>query len=354
MEQIAKLLQDFEAGKMNRRQLIGSLALAATAAAVAGPAASVAWAAQASAGVRTFPVTTVNHLSYDASDYARTRDFYVDLLGMRVVWDDGRRCALEFGSLTSPNGIYLRSADSGAKPTINHIAFGLPNFMSHKTAIKAEIERRGLKNVKPDAEVGWICDDPNGYMLNIVAVNDNKAMFPGAGAPCLEAASQKCKLAYEAGLKNLNAAPKPSGKGFKAYAYSHVVLNCTDIPKAREFYQTMLGMKVVYDQPPDMATGRNAQVFLRFGQNTLYLRPAGADGKAYCNHFAFAIENYNQDAVEAELKRRGLDPQPDSKLAWSIKDPSGLRIEIAGWGLPEHIANDCHGANTTCPGGVKG
>jgi hypothetical protein len=39
---IAKLLQDFEQGKMDRRQLIKSLAVAATAAAAAAPAASAA------------------------------------------------------------------------------------------------------------------------------------------------------------------------------------------------------------------------------------------------------------------------------------------------------------------------
>ena len=39
---IAKLLQDFEHGKMDRRQLIKSLAVAATAAAAAAPAASAA------------------------------------------------------------------------------------------------------------------------------------------------------------------------------------------------------------------------------------------------------------------------------------------------------------------------
>jgi len=179
-------------------------------------------------------------------------------------------------------------------------------------------------------------------------------MYPGAARPCAEAASASCEQGWEAGIKSLNTVPKPSGKGFKAYAYSHVVLNVADIPQERDFYRDMLGMKVIYDQAPDPAKKRPAQCFLRFGQNTLYLRPAGADGKPYCNHFAFVVENYRQNAVEAELKRRGLDPKPDSKLAWTIADPDGMRIEVAGRGLPEHIANDCQGANSTCPGGPRG
>jgi hypothetical protein len=87
----------------------------------------------------------------------------------------------------------------------------------------------------------------------------------------------------------------------------------------------------------------------------LYLRKTThPDDKPYCTHFAFVIENYDSGKVEAELKRRGLDPKPDSKLAWTFTDPDGFRVEVAGPGLPEHIANDCKGVNTSCPGGVRG
>jgi len=74
MEHImAKLLQDFEQGKMNRRQLIQSLALAATAAAAS--------AATAAAAIQSSPSRLHNHVSYQVADYAKTRDFYADLFG---------------------------------------------------------------------------------------------------------------------------------------------------------------------------------------------------------------------------------------------------------------------------------
>ena len=319
---------------LNRRQLLQRLGLGAAAALAAGvsPKAAAALAAQQPQPRRVFPVTTINHLSYAASDYGRARDFYVDLFGMRVAWDDGKGCALEFGSVNAPNGIYLRNVSkAGDKPTINHIAYALPNFMAYKAAMKTEIDRRGLTNVRPDTEVGWICDDPAGYMLNVVPEKD-KAMFPGAASPCEVAASEKCEQAYAAGLKNLSAAPKPSGRGFKAYAYSYVVLNVPDVPKEIEFYRDMFGMKVI-GKPQDR------EAFLRFGQNTLCLRSTSRlDEKPSCNHFAFAIENFDQAKVKAELDRRGLNPRPNSKLAWSIQDPDGFEIEAAGSGLPESLA----------------
>jgi catechol 2,3-dioxygenase-like lactoylglutathione lyase family enzyme len=351
----ADLLGYFENRKMDRRQLIQALGLAAATAfaASAVPRAAAALAAKATAREgKAFPVVTINHLSLATTDYAKSRDWYVDLFGMRVVWDNGKMCALEFGSLKEPNGIYIRGLNPNEKPGVGHFAFGTTNFMAQKDAMKAEMERRGLQKIRPDGSVGWIANDPAGYMLNTWVPIKDKAMYPGAAEPCGDAASEACKAGWESGLKNLSSIPKASGKGFKATSYSHVVLNVpeADIPKERDFYSGMYGMKVIYDKP-----GPNPQVFLRFGRNTLYLRKTdNADDKPYCNHYAFVVENFDQDSAEVKLKSRGFTPKPDSKLGWTIHDPDGMRIEVAGWGLPEHIANDCKGANTSCPGGVKG
>jgi catechol 2,3-dioxygenase-like lactoylglutathione lyase family enzyme len=347
-------------GRLTRRQLLQALGIGA-AGAVAAKLPGSAHLLAASPAMRldgqSFPVTTVNHLSYAATDYVKTRDWYVDLLGMRIAWDDGKGCALEFGPMDEPNGMYIRNVAAGAKPTINHYAFGIHDIMPHMAGMKAEMERWGVQNIRPDGEHGWIADDPAGYMLNTWVPVKDPAMFPGAARPCAVAASKECKDAYESGLKNLDALPKPSGRGFVATSYSHIVLNVPEpmLQKEKEFYRDLLGMKVIYEQPANAATKQRPQIFLRFGRNTLYLRPTpNPTDKPYCNHFAFVVDNYDQNKVEAELKRRGLDPKPDSKLAWTIADPDGMRIEVAGWGLPEYIATECKGSNRTCPGGPRG
>ena len=90
MEQmISNLLVDFERGRMSRRQLVQSLAVAATAGAAP---------ALAAAPAKGFKATAVNHISYGSADYGKTRDFYADLLGMKVGHDDGKQCYLEFGN----------------------------------------------------------------------------------------------------------------------------------------------------------------------------------------------------------------------------------------------------------------
>jgi catechol 2,3-dioxygenase-like lactoylglutathione lyase family enzyme len=343
--------------KVGRREILQGFGLIATGALAPGAfrkaaARFIAGDPQSAATAgKAFPVTTVNHLAMSAASYTKSRDFYVDLFGMRVAWDDGKQCALEFGSPTSPNGMYIRPLRPGEKPTIGHMAFGIPNFMAQKAAMKAEMERRRVRNIRPDGERGWSCDDPAGYLLNIWVPEKDKAMFPGAAAPCVVAASKTCVAAWEAGQKNLSATPKSSGKGFQATSYSFIVLNVPAVSKERDFYRDLLGMRVIYDKPE----GPNGESFLSFGQNALWLRKtSNPAGKAYCNQFGFAVTNYDHGVVEAELKRRGLKPKPDSKLSWSFIDPDGYRIGISGAGFSEHIANDCHGSSATCPAELTG
>ena len=332
---IANLLkQDVETGKLNRRQILQALGVtgAAAFATIALPK-NTLFAAGAAAEGKSFPVTTVNHLALGVADYARSRDWYVDLFNMRLVWDDGKQCAVEFGSKTAPNGLYIRPVTPGSgnsdKPGVGHIAFGVSDFMAKKAGMKAEMERRDLTNIRPDGEHGFIANDPAGYMLNPWVPLKDPAMYPGAGGTCDDASSAKCKDGFSAGAKNLSAAPKPSGKGFTALYYSYVVLNVpqAQLAKEREFYSGMYGMKVIYEK----MDGPSPEVFLKFGQNTLYLRKtANPNDKPYCNQYAFAVENYDQVKVKAELERRGLKPQPDAKTGWIVKDPDGLSIGIAG------------------------
>jgi catechol 2,3-dioxygenase-like lactoylglutathione lyase family enzyme len=153
MEQVIdNLLHDFEQGKMTRRQLIRALAVAATAS-----SSLTAWSA--SAAPKGFKAVTVNHISYQVADYAKTRDFYADLFGMKLSHDDGKQCYLAFGDTF----LIPRNHDSGT-PRIDHIAYTIDNW--DKNAVEAELKRRGL-DPQPDTENSFHVKDPNGFDLQI-------------------------------------------------------------------------------------------------------------------------------------------------------------------------------------------
>jgi catechol 2,3-dioxygenase-like lactoylglutathione lyase family enzyme len=185
---IAKLLKDFEEGRMNRRQLVQSLAM--TAAAVAFPR-GVSASPQPATGFKTL---SVDHISYQCADYKRTRDFYAELMGMTVTDDNGTsQCYMHFGDHGSfflpRNGRSGRGqqgqAAAAAQPAppadstrpavtslVDHIAFKIADWDTDR--VEAELKRRGLT---PRLDTGgangpknyssFHVKDPDGWDLQI-------------------------------------------------------------------------------------------------------------------------------------------------------------------------------------------
>lgn len=156
MEQIiSNLLRDYEEGKINRRQLVKNLAIAA--------AAAMGVAAPAHAEGTGFKAVTVNHISYQVADYKRTRDFYADLLGMGVKQDNGRQCYMTFGnSFLLPRN--ARAGSTRPVPLVDHIAYTIEDWDKNK--VEAELKRRGLEP-RPDTEDSFHVKDPDGFDLQI-------------------------------------------------------------------------------------------------------------------------------------------------------------------------------------------
>ena len=159
---IAKLLQDFEQGKVTRRQLIQSLTLAATSASALSAAPAAAPVAAVPEGGYVAKATAFNHVSYHVSDYKKCRDFYAGLFGMTVSGDTGTECRLSFGN----NILIVRNRTP--HPQVDHIAYTIANWDADKTVrpkVEAELKRRGLKI--RTAEEGFHVEDPEGFIVQM-------------------------------------------------------------------------------------------------------------------------------------------------------------------------------------------
>ncbi len=147
---IAKLLQDFEQGKMNRRQLVQSISIAAAAAAGLVPGA-------ARAAGKPLEALYVNHISYQVNDYAKVRDFYAGFLGMKVTEDDGKQCRLMFGN----NILIPRNRANGGQARVDHIAYTITNWDAEKDGLEEEMKRRGMQYTG-SAKTSFQVKDPEG------------------------------------------------------------------------------------------------------------------------------------------------------------------------------------------------
>jgi catechol 2,3-dioxygenase-like lactoylglutathione lyase family enzyme len=194
---IAKLLQDFESGFMNRRQLIENLTIAASAAAaMTGSAEAQATGAAAIPKGPAFKTVELDHISYQVNDYRVTRDFYADLMGMEVKNDNGKtQCELWFGNnmllarnhfrpqggaaaAPTPAPAAPQAAPGGRGPRkpvtslVDHISYRIYSWDTDQ--VKDELMRRKLlaENARPDTNGGpdyssWHVDDPDGFNLQI-------------------------------------------------------------------------------------------------------------------------------------------------------------------------------------------
>ena len=141
---------------------------------------------------------------------------------------------------------------------------------------------------------------------------------------CLAAAS------IVGGAPAATRAAAPAKREIKAINVNHISYQVKDYAKARDFYAQNFGMKVSHDN------GR--QAFMTFGQTFLILRQTPDRQTPLVDHIAYTIEGYGNDVANfkadndgmgAELKNRGLNPEVDTELSWTVKDPEGYTAQVA-------------------------
>jgi catechol 2,3-dioxygenase-like lactoylglutathione lyase family enzyme len=175
---IASLIQKFEEGKISRRELIRSIAVTASA------VSSVPAYAAGEPGIKA---VGIKHISYRAADYAKTRDFYSGLLGMKVLADTATGASLPGGGVGRCNlsvggvDIIVRTAGPGMKPPlVDHICYSIADY--NKNQVFALLKQRGL-DPQPGKEdpTDITIKDPDGFNVqlrdsrNIASIGDPKS-----------------------------------------------------------------------------------------------------------------------------------------------------------------------------------
>jgi catechol 2,3-dioxygenase-like lactoylglutathione lyase family enzyme len=324
---IAKQLRDVRNGKMDRRQLIKGMALTATGAFVASAVPGAAPAIAQSVKSKGFKAICFNHISMSVADDVKARDFYVDLFGMECTWytaeggsevDFGEQDALNEGEREA---IFIRKFNPKVgHASIDHLSFSIDHF--DLNAVKAGLESLGLAPAY-DGPVMWTIKDPDGFVIQ-----------PGAKIGGYPGGIKPGDTPYE-GYKNVGSMPHPlqplvpfPEHSLKAIG-AVVSIQVTDVAKTRNFYTSVLGMKVGAEKP--------GACFLRFGHHNGILlgKSQRGDNKAYVDHFTLIVTN-KPEVVEAELKSRNLNPQKDPQAqAYTFVDHDNLTVKVAGTDILE-------------------
>lgn len=108
--------------------------------------------------------------------------------------------------------------------------------------------------------------------------------------------------------------------GLRGTGIDHVSILVDDLQRSAAFYQSLFGMTPISEDKPNQIR--------RLGMNRtiVSLRHEGPSGVV--DHFAISVENFNKEAVTAQLKQRGLVPQENVQFGFHIKDPDGVVVQI--------------------------
>jgi catechol 2,3-dioxygenase-like lactoylglutathione lyase family enzyme len=105
---------------------------------------------------------------------------------------------------------------------------------------------------------------------------------------------------------------------FQATGLDHIALRVPQVPRARDFYQQLLGMQVSRD-------GGENSCFLTFGNAFLAIfrgEPARMD------HYCYSVDDYDVREAETKLRAEGLAPRVVGDRIY-FNDPDGLVVELA-------------------------
>jgi metallothiol transferase len=158
---IESLLERFERGALSRREFVASV----VATAAAGARAQEAGTPPAPPARKPIPATGIDHAALRVSDVARSRDFYRDLLGMRVTRDGAQSAFLSMGE---PFLALFKAGTGHSKetdPGLDHLSFSVEGWDFE--ALVADLRARGLEPWTQERRIYF--RDPDGIILQLSA-----------------------------------------------------------------------------------------------------------------------------------------------------------------------------------------
>jgi catechol 2,3-dioxygenase-like lactoylglutathione lyase family enzyme len=363
---LASLFNDFDRGRLSRRQLLQALGIAVAVRPVAALAQGSCGGARAGTpGCDPTPAklpfertgwntVLLDHFTMQVADYQKEAAYYAALMNWKVRSDDGKQAVLDIGDWGAViiRGGYeptpAAAGDAGAAaagrgggrgggggrgtPRLavwDSFCWGIEPWDAKK--VEAELKKRGLNPVadndpKQDFQ-SFRIKDPNGFDLRISNGNRKNRRQKPASA----------KLAVPAPFEATN---------WKTVWLDHLSFECTDYKEAVAFYDALLGWK------PGTDEGSQNQVQIGDIGDAI-IRRGGGGGRgggapdpaapvvrrAGLGHIAFGIQPWDADAVKAELDKRGLSGRPDTGgngdihtakyQSYHTSTPNGFDLQIS-------------------------
>ena len=127
-------------------------------------------------------------------------------------------------------------------------------------------------------------------------------------------------LAAIAATGGAASAAVPQSMPFKSTRIDHISVQVDDLPKSREFYEKVFGLTLVGEDKENE--------IVRLGTTKVLVSLHHKAPTRIVDHFAIAIDGFNQDAVTQALKQQGLTAEQNLDYGFYTRDPAGIPVQI--------------------------
>ena len=107
---------------------------------------------------------------------------------------------------------------------------------------------------------------------------------------------------------------------FRSTRIDHISIQVTDMARSVEFYEKIFGLKVLNEDKENE--------IVRMGVTRIIVSLHRKPPVGIVDHFAIAIDDFDREAVTAELAKHGLTAEQNLDYGFFVRDPEGVPVQI--------------------------
>jgi catechol 2,3-dioxygenase-like lactoylglutathione lyase family enzyme len=357
---LATLFNDFDRGRLSRRQLLTALGLAlairpATAFAQGQCGGARAGTPECDPTLAKLPfeptgwkTVLLDHFSCQVVDYPKEAAYYAALMNWKIRSDDGKQAMLDIGDwgglllrggYQAPPPMPAAEAEAGGRgggggggpraprlAAFDSFCWGIEPWDAKK--VEAELRARGLTPVADNQGKdfqSFHVKDPDGFDLQIS--NGNR------------------KNRRQGAANGKTSPPVPfEPTDWKTVWLDHISFEVSNYKETAAFYHALLGWKLGTDEGSQNQCGIGdvGDIIIRRGGGGNRGAAPGTTPparRAAIGHISFGIAAFDPDQVKAELDKRGLTARVDtggrgdihtaSYKSYHTTTPNGFDLQIS-------------------------
>jgi catechol 2,3-dioxygenase-like lactoylglutathione lyase family enzyme len=115
-------------------------------------------------------------------------------------------------------------------------------------------------------------------------------------------------------------AATPQETPFKPSRIDHISVQVKDLQKSIAFYRDIFGLSILGEDKPNE--------IVRMGTTRVIVSLHHKEPTGIVDHYAIAIDGFNQEAVTQSLKKHGLTAEQNLDYGFYVRDPAGIPVQI--------------------------